>query len=58
LFDATAPRKVVSTLRIGEIAVQYTIGAADFALPKLAPVAPKSPFWYICTQGGSEPRRA
>jgi microcystin-dependent protein len=33
-------------------------GVTDFALPKLAPVAPDGPFYYICLQGGNEPRRA
>jgi microcystin-dependent protein len=33
-------------------------GVTDFALPKLAPVAPDGPFCYICIQGGSEPRPA
>jgi len=33
-------------------------GVTDFGLPKLAPVAPQGPFYFICIQGGSEPRRA
>jgi microcystin-dependent protein len=33
-------------------------GVTDFALPKLAPVAPQGPFYFICVQGGNEPRRA
>ena len=33
-------------------------GVTDFALPKLAPVAPDGPFYFICLQGGNEPRRA
>ncbi|MGA8496482.1 MAG: tail fiber protein [Xanthobacteraceae bacterium] len=33
-------------------------GVTDFALPKLAPVAPDGPFYFICIQGGNEPRRA
>ena len=33
-------------------------GVTDFALPKLAPVAPEGPFYFICLQGGNEPRRA
>jgi microcystin-dependent protein len=97
LFNTIIPRKVISTLRIGEIAVQYTIGqveifafkfapvgfmacqgqllsimqyqalfsligtqyggngVTDFALPKLAPVTPQGPFYYICVQGSGEP---
>jgi microcystin-dependent protein len=100
LFDKIILRKVVSASRIGEVAVQYTIGqveifafkfapvgfmacqgqllsimqyqvlfaligtqyggngVTDFALPKLAPVTPQGPFYYICVQGGNEPRRA
>jgi microcystin-dependent protein len=33
-------------------------GVTDFALPKLAPVTREGPFYYICVQGGNEPRRA
>ena len=33
-------------------------GVTDFGLPKLAPVAPEGPFYFICVQGGNEPRRA
>ena len=33
-------------------------GVTDFALPKVAPVAPQGPFYFICVQGGDEPRRA
>jgi len=33
-------------------------GVTDFALPKLAPVTREGPFYYICIQGGDEPRRA
>ena len=33
-------------------------GVTDFALPKLAPVTREGPFYYICVQGGAEPRRA
>jgi microcystin-dependent protein len=97
LFGATVPRKVVFTFRIGEVAVQSTIGqveifafkfapvgfmacqgqllpirqyqalfaligtqyggngVTDFALPKLAPVTPQGPFYYICVQGSGEP---
>jgi microcystin-dependent protein len=33
-------------------------GETDFALPKLAPVTPDGPFYYICVQGGTEPPRA
>jgi microcystin-dependent protein len=33
-------------------------GETDFALPKLAPVTRDGPFYYICVQGGDEPRRA
>jgi microcystin-dependent protein len=32
-------------------------GVTDFALPKLAPVAPQGPFYFICLQG-AEVRRA
>jgi microcystin-dependent protein len=100
LSDTTFTCKIVFTLRIGEIAAQYTIGQVEIfafnfapvgfmacqgqllpimqyqalfgligpqyggngvtnlALPKLAPVTPEGPFYYICIQGGSEPRRA
>ena len=33
-------------------------GETDFGLPKLEPVTPDGPFYYICVQGGTEPTRA